>query len=88
MLLRHPSVLEAAIVGVPHQRWGETPKASVVLREGATVSEDELIAFARENLAHFKAPTQVEFVDRLPKTATGKIQKFLLRDGASAVSRQ
>ncbi|WP_285733953.1 long-chain-fatty-acid--CoA ligase [Nocardiopsis sp. ATB16-24] len=88
VLLRHPSVLEAAIVGVSHQRWGETPKASVVLREGATVSEDELIAFARENLAHFKAPTQVEFVDRLPKTATGKIQKFLLRDGASAVSRQ
>ncbi|WP_017572920.1 long-chain-fatty-acid--CoA ligase [Nocardiopsis halotolerans] len=88
VLLRHPSVLEAAVVGVPHERWGESPKASVVLREGATATEEELIAFARDNLAHFKAPTRVEFVDQLPKTATGKIQKFVLRGGASAVSRQ
>ncbi|GAA1756767.1 long-chain-fatty-acid--CoA ligase [Streptomonospora arabica] len=88
VLLRHSSVQEVAIVGVPHERWGETPKASVVLREGASATEDELIAFARDNLAHFKAPTRVEFVDQLPKTATGKIQKYVLRDGASAVSRQ
>ncbi|MFD0774786.1 long-chain-fatty-acid--CoA ligase [Streptomonospora algeriensis] len=86
VLLRHPAVQEAAIVGVPHERWGETPKASVVLREGATATAEELIGFARDNLAHFKAPTQVEFVDQLPKTATGKIQKYVLRKGASAVS--
>ncbi|WP_017590753.1 long-chain-fatty-acid--CoA ligase [Nocardiopsis ganjiahuensis] len=88
VLLRHPAVLEVAIVGVPHERWGETPRASVVLREGASATEEEIIAFARDNLAHFKAPTQVEFVEQLPKTATGKIQKFVLRGGASAVSRQ
>ena len=88
VLLRHPDVVEAAVVGVPHERWGETPKASVVLREGATTTEEEIITFTRDNLAHFKAPTQVEFTDALPKTATGKIQKFVLRGGASAVSRQ
>ncbi|GAA1456589.1 long-chain-fatty-acid--CoA ligase [Nocardiopsis exhalans] len=88
VLLRHPAVLEVAIVGVAHERWGETPRASVVLREGASATEEEIIAFARDNLAHFKAPTQVEFVEQLPKTATGKIQKFVLRGGASAVSRQ
>ncbi|PWV44690.1 long-chain-fatty-acid--CoA ligase [Nocardiopsis sp. L17-MgMaSL7] len=88
VLLRHPAVLEVAIVGVPHERWGETPRASVVLCEGASATEEEIIAFAREHLAHFKAPTQVEFVEQLPKTATGKIQKFVLRGGASAVSRQ
>ncbi|MBR8744317.1 long-chain-fatty-acid--CoA ligase [Nocardiopsis sp. MG754419] len=88
VLLRHPAVLEAAIVGVPHERWGETPLAFVVAHEGTSPTEAEIIAFAREHLAHFKAPTQVEFVDRLPKTATGKIQKFVLRGGASAVSRQ
>ena len=88
VLLRHPAVVEAAVVGVPHERWGETPKATVVLRDGATVTEEEIIAFARDNLAHFKAPTQVEFTDALPKTATGKIQKFVLRGGATAVSRQ
>ncbi|QBI52840.1 long-chain-fatty-acid--CoA ligase [Streptomonospora litoralis] len=88
VLLRHPAVQEAAIVGVPHERWGETPKASVVLREGSSATADELITFARDNLAHFKAPTQVEFVAQLPKTATGKIQKYVLRKGASAVSRQ
>ncbi|MGW8530000.1 MULTISPECIES: long-chain-fatty-acid--CoA ligase [Nocardiopsidaceae] len=88
VLLRHPAVLEAAVVGVPHERWGETPRASVVLREGAEATEKELIGFARDNLAHFKAPTQVEFLDQLPKTATGKIRKFVLRGGASAVSRQ
>ena len=88
VLLRHPAVVEAAVVGVPHERWGETPKASVVLREGTTATEEEIIAFARDNLAHFKAPTQVEFLDALPKTATGKIQKFVLRGGTSAVFRQ
>ena len=88
VLLRHPSVQEAAVVGVPHEKWGETPKATIVLRDGASATAEEIIAFARDHLAHFKAPTSVEFADRLPKTATGKIQKYVLRKGASAVSRQ
>ena len=87
-LLRHPAVQEAAIVGLPHERWGETPQAFVVLREGQTATEDEIIAFARERLAHFKAPRGVTFVTELPKTATGKIQKFVLRSGAPNLTRQ
>jgi fatty-acyl-CoA synthase len=87
-LLRHPAVQEAAIVGLRHEKWGEAPQAYVVLREGATASEDELITFTRERLAHFKAPHGVTFVDELPKTATGKIQKFVLRDGAPNLARQ
>jgi fatty-acyl-CoA synthase len=87
-LLRHPAVQEAAIVGLRHEKWGEAPQAFVVLREGATASEDELITFTRERLAHFKAPHGVTFVDELPKTATGKIQKFVLRDGAPNLARQ
>ena len=87
-LLRHPAIQEAAIVGLPHERWGETPHAFVVLRDGETATEDEIIAFARERLAHFKAPRGVTFVTELPKTATGKIQKFVLRDGAPNLARQ
>jgi fatty-acyl-CoA synthase len=87
-LLRHPAVLEAAIVGVPHETWGEAPVAFVVLRDDASVSAEELIAFARDNLAHFKAPHQVTFVTELPKTATGKIQKFVLRASAPNLARQ
>jgi fatty-acyl-CoA synthase len=87
-LLRHPSVQEAAIVGLPHEKWGEAPFAFVVLRSGATATEDEIIAFARDHLAHFKAPHGVTFVEELPKTATGKIQKFVLRTGAPNLARQ
>jgi fatty-acyl-CoA synthase len=87
-LLRHPAVLEAAIVGLPHERWGEAPYAFVVLREGASATDAELIAFTRDRLAHFKAPHGVAFVAELPKTATGKIQKFVLRDGAPNQARQ
>jgi fatty-acyl-CoA synthase len=87
-LLRHPAVLEAAIVGLPHERWGEAPYAFVVLREGASATDAELIAFTRDRLAHFKAPHGVAFVAELPKTATGKIQKFVLRDGAPNLARQ
>ena len=79
-LYRHPAVMECAVIGVPHEKWGETPKALVVLRPGAKLAEAELIAFCREHLAHFKCPTSVEFLDALPRTATGKLQKFLLRD--------
>lgn len=88
VLLRHQAVREVAIVGLPHEKWGETPHAFVVLNEGATATEEELIAFARERLAHFKAPRAVSFVEELPKTATGKLQKYVLRDSSSAISPQ
>lgn len=87
-LLRHPAIQEVAIVGLPHDKWGEAPFAFVVLKPGAAASEAELKQFARDNLAHFKAPHGVTFVSELPKTATGKIQKFVLRGGRSAVTRQ
>src|SRR5258706_4039830 len=88
VLLRHPAVQEAAIVGLPHEKWGEAPFAFVVLKPNATATERELIDFTRERLAHFKAPHAVTFVNELPKTATGKIQKYVLRKGAAAVVRQ
>src|SRR6267378_2214859 len=79
VVLRHPAVQEVAIVGLPHDRWGEAPQAFVVLKEGATATEEELREFARRNLAHFKAPHGITFLSELPKTATGKVQKFVLR---------
>jgi fatty-acyl-CoA synthase len=79
VILRHPAVLEAAVVGIPDDKWGEVPKAFVTLKPGAEASAEELIAFCREHLAHFKAPKQVEF-GHLPKTSTGKTQKFVLRE--------
>jgi len=88
VLLRHPAVQEVAIVGLPHEKWGEAPFAFVVLKPGATATEKELIDHTRERLAHFKAPHGVTFVNELPKTATGKIQKFVLRKGAAAIVRQ
>ena len=88
VLLRHPAVLEAAIVGLPHEKWGEAPFAYVVLKPGASATEAELIAFTRDRLAHFKAPHGVTFVDELPKTATGKIQKFVLRGRRAAIAAQ
>jgi fatty-acyl-CoA synthase len=88
VLLRHPAVEEVAIVGLPHERWGEAPHAFVVLRADSKAREDELIEFARSHLAHFKAPQGVTFVDDLPKTATGKIQKYVLRGGRSAIAKQ
>ncbi|HAF15843.1 MAG TPA: o-succinylbenzoate--CoA ligase [Blastocatellia bacterium] len=87
VLLRHPAVQEVAIVGLPHERWGEAPQAFVVLKAGATATEAELREFARANLAHFKAPQGVTFVSELPKTATGKVQKYVLR-GKPAISKQ
>ncbi|HEY7493435.1 MAG TPA: long-chain-fatty-acid--CoA ligase [Candidatus Tectomicrobia bacterium] len=80
MLYEHPAVLEAAVVGVPDSTWGEVPKALVVLRPGQQASAQELITFCRGRMAHFKAPRSVEFLDGLPKTATGKVQKFALRE--------
>jgi fatty-acyl-CoA synthase len=88
VLLRHPAVQEVAIVGLPDEKWGETPHAFVVLREGASATEADIITLARERLAHFKAPRGVTFVGELPKTATGKIQKFVLRKGTPNLSQQ
>jgi fatty-acyl-CoA synthase len=88
VLLRHPAVLEAAVVGVPDDRWGETPHGFVVLKPGTLAVEEDLRAFARERLAHFKVPSGFTFVAELPKTATGKIQKYVLRGGRAAISAQ
>ena len=79
VVMEHPGVLEVCVVGVPDDKWGEVPKAFVVRRPGAEVSAGDVIEFTRERLAHFKCPKHVEFGE-LPKTATGKIQKFVLRD--------
>jgi fatty-acyl-CoA synthase len=87
VLLRHPAVQEVAIVGLPHERWGEAPQAFVVLKAGARATEEELREFARNNLAHFKAPHGVTFLPELPKTATGKVQKYILR-GRPAIAKQ
>ncbi|MFD7657375.1 AMP-binding protein [Actinosynnema sp. NPDC059797] len=78
-LFSHPAVAEAAVIGVPHDKWGETIKALVVPAAGAEVTEAELIAHCKARLAGYKAPTSVEFRDSIPRTATGKVQKFKLR---------
>jgi fatty-acyl-CoA synthase len=78
-IFSHPAVAEVAVIGVPHEKWGETVKALIVTAEGAEVAEQEIIAHCKERLAGFKAPTSVEFRDSIPRTATGKIQKFKLR---------
>jgi fatty-acyl-CoA synthase len=75
----HPAVLECAVVGVPHPHWGERPKAFVTLNAGAAATAEEIIAFCRERLAHYKCPDTIEF-GSLPKTSTGKVQKFVLRE--------
>jgi fatty-acyl-CoA synthase len=80
-LCAHPAVMEAAVVAGPDPTWGEVPIAFVALKNGAAVTEENLIAYARENMAHFKAPKRIAFGE-LPKNATGKIQKFVLRDRA------
>jgi fatty-acyl-CoA synthase len=85
-MLRHAAVQEVAGIGIPHERWGEVPEAFVVLRSGASVSEGELREFARETLAHSKVPHRFTFIEELPKTATGKIQKYMLRQGRPAIS--
>jgi acyl-CoA synthetase (AMP-forming)/AMP-acid ligase II len=78
-LYQHPAVGEVAVIGVPDEKWGETIKALVVLRPGVVVSDADLIAHCRDRMAHFKAPTSVEFRQELDRTATGKLQKYKLR---------
>ncbi len=76
----HPDISEVAVIGVPHEKWGETVKALVVRAEGSTVTEQDIIDHCREKIAHYKCPTSVEFRDELARTATGKLQKFKLRE--------
>lgn len=87
VLYRHPAVQAAAVVARPHAKWGESPCAFVELREGTSASAEEIIAFCRERIAHFKAPKTVVFGE-LPKTATGKIQKYVLRQAARVMGEQ
>lgn len=79
-LFQHPAVLECAVIGVPHEKWGETPVALIVTRDGESATEEALIAHCRDNMAHFKCPTSIRFVEELPRTATGKLQKYKLRE--------
>ncbi|MDZ7702295.1 MAG: long-chain-fatty-acid--CoA ligase [Halobacteriales archaeon] len=80
VLYEHPDVQTAAVIGVPHEKWGETPRALIVAHEGTEPTEEAIIEFCRERLAHYKCPTSVEFRDTLPQTATGKVQKYELRE--------
>ena len=79
IIMAHPGVLEAAVIPVPDEKWGEVPKALVVLKPGAQPIESELIEFCRSRLAHYKCPRSVDFYESLPKTGTGKILKKNLR---------
>jgi fatty-acyl-CoA synthase len=83
-LYKHPAVQAAAVVAKPDEKWGETPCAFVELKPGQNATQDELMAWCRNNLAGYKAPRYVVFTE-LPKTSTGKIQKFKLREMAKAV---
>lgn len=87
-LLRHPAIQEVAVVGMPDEKWGESPHAFIVFKSGATVTAAELREFAREHLAHFKEPQGFHAVAELPKTATGKIQKYILRGSKANLARQ
>ncbi len=80
VLYMHPKVLEAAVFGVPDQKWGEAVKAAVVLKPGESASQEEIISFCKERLAHYKCPKSIDFLSELPKTGSGKITKKALRD--------
>jgi fatty-acyl-CoA synthase len=88
VLIQHPAVQEVAVVGMPHEKWGEAPNAFLVLRAGKTTTPEELRAFVRERLAHFKCPQAFHFIAELPKTATGKVQKFVLRGKRAGIATQ
>ncbi len=87
VLFAHPGVYEAVVIPVPDEKWGEVPKAIVVLKPGSHASEDNVLEFCRSRLAHFKCPRSIEFVESLPKTGTGKILKRELRQKYSAAQK-
>ncbi|MFQ5515573.1 MAG: hypothetical protein ACE5FG_14250 [Myxococcota bacterium] len=80
MLCEHPSVFDAAVIGIPHPDWGESVMAVVELHEGASASEDELVGHCRARLADFKAPRTIEFTKEFPRNPTGKVLKRALRE--------
>jgi fatty-acyl-CoA synthase len=80
VLAEHPAILEAAVTAIPDEHYGERPKAFVTLKQGEESTEEEIIDFVKERIARFKAPAAVEFIDELPKTSTGKVQKYVLRE--------
>jgi long-chain acyl-CoA synthetase len=88
VLFEHPAVKEAAIVGVPHERRGETVKAFIVLKEGKTATAEDIIAFCRENMAAYRVPRIVEFRDDLPKSILGKVLRRELREQETEPTRQ
>jgi fatty-acyl-CoA synthase len=88
MLLRHDAIQECAVVGVPHDKWGEAPHAFVVFKSGKSATAEVLRAFCRDHMAHFKVPHDFTPLAELPKTATGKIQKFVLRQGRANINAQ
>jgi fatty-acyl-CoA synthase len=88
MLLRHDAVQEVAVIGVPHEKWGEAPHAFIVFKQGRSATPEELREFSRASLAHFKVPQGFTAIPELPKTATGKIQKYVLRQGRPNLSAQ
>ena len=79
VLYSNPEILECAVIGKPDEKWGEVPMAFVVLREGSVLTPEEIIAFARSNMAHFKAPKEVRIIDQFPRGGTGKIMKSVLK---------
>jgi len=83
-LVSHDAVAEAAVIGVPDEKWGERPKAFVVLAHGQDASEEAIIDHVRSRIAHYKAPKEVVFMDELPTNSTGKVQKFELRESEAA----
>lgn len=88
MLLRHDAIQEVAVVGLPHEKWGEAPHAFVVFKTGQSATDESLREFCRSHMAHFKVPRAFTAVSELPKTATGKIQKFVLRKGRPNITAQ